>query len=488
MSRKKPLNPLLERIVEHDKNLSVPPRAEMIREKSGGGVAGGKAVNLFPKSDFRHWEQKVFRNSYSEAGERRTAKTFSVRIGFRGQRHNLPLGLANQREAAKRARDAYISLISNGWEETLKVFKPTVETEAEAVVTVGVYIASASQVTTTRAISFHGYCRSLRRIVAGVKQIKGTRKKFAPKRGAAEWQATLDATPLSEITADAVKAWKLAYVKEAGTDPAAIRRAKNTFNSTLRQAKGLFSRKVLADIPASLVPSPLPLAGVDPWEKGSTRYLSKMDAEAIITSAAVELGSVPTKAEPWKILLLGLCCGLRKKEIDTLTWRQVDLRAGVIHIVETEFLQPKAQDSIGEIDLDPQVVAILQGFKARASGDFVIESKTDFRAASAIMHYRCDHHFETLNRWLRGKGITARKPLHELRKEAGSLVAREKGLFAAQSFLRHASPQTTAAYYLAKKERLSTGLGRLLTEASTKVVSLPAPAAIERKTTNKSAG
>jgi hypothetical protein len=67
--------------------------------------------------------------------------------------------------------------------------------------------------------------------------------------------------------------------------------------------------------------------------------------------------------------------------------------------------------------------------------------------------------------WLRSKGITAQKSLHELRKEAGFLLAKESGLFAARLFLRHSSPQTTALHYLDKKQRLSTGLGSLLSAA-----------------------
>jgi hypothetical protein len=45
---------------------------------------------------------------------------------------------------------------------------------------------------------------------------------------------------------------------------------------------------------------------------------------------------------------------------------------------------------------------------------------------------------------------------------AGSLLAREIDLFAAELFLRHSSPQTTALHFLGKKGRLSTGRGALL--------------------------
>ncbi len=381
-------------------------------------------------------------------------------------------------------------LLAQGWEATLAHYKPDYSPPqpVATLATVGTYIAVPAQVASVRERTFHGYCVSLRRIVAGVKKLEGDRRKYGPKRGgAARWRKAIEATPLAELTAEAVQVWKLAYVAQAGNDPAAQRRAKNTFNSTMRQARSLFGRRILSFIGSKFaMPDPLPLAGVAQWERGSTRYMSKLDPQVVITAAAAELGGNPEMAEPWKIFLLALCCGLRKKEIDSLTWRQVDFRTGVIQIIETAYFQPKAQEAVGEVDMDPEIAAVLQGFKARASGEFVIESTLAPLGPSKQARYRAAPHFETLNAWLREKGITVLKPLHELRKEAGSLVAMHKGLFAAQSFLRHASPLTTAAFYLAKKERLSTGLGSLISAgtppANVTPMKAPAPPVKARRT------
>jgi integrase len=76
--------------------------------------------------------------------------------------------------------------------------------------------------------------------------------------------------------------------------------------------------------------------------------------------------------------------------------------------------------------------------------------------------YRCSQHFGSLYKWLRTRGVTARKPLHELRKELGALLASNQGIFAAQAVLRHAQITTTAAYYVDKKRRITAGLGTLL--------------------------
>ena len=76
--------------------------------------------------------------------------------------------------------------------------------------------------------------------------------------------------------------------------------------------------------------------------------------------------------------------------------------------------------------------------------------------------YRCDPVFDRLSQWLRSKGVKANKPLHELRKEIGALIATEHGIYAASRFLRHSDITTTARHYADHKARISVGLGKLL--------------------------
>jgi integrase len=58
--------------------------------------------------------------------------------------------------------------------------------------------------------------------------------------------------------------------------------------------------------------------------------------------------------------------------------------------------------------------------------------------------------------------------LHTLRKEFGSIIAAEHGIYAASRLLRHADITTTAQYYLDKKKRVTSGLGGLLTDGKRK--------------------
>src|SRR5208282_2824833 len=107
---------------------------------------------------------------------------------------------------------------------------------------------------------------------------------------------------------------------------------------------------------------------------------------------------------------------------------------------------------------------------------FVIASDRPPRTNSERPYYRCDPVLDRLNVWLRSKGIAANKPLHELRREIGALIATEHGIYAASRFLRHSDITTTARHYADRKARISVGLGKYLN---------PAPLAVVPESNNK---
>jgi integrase len=280
----------------------------------------------------------------------------------------------------------------------------------------------------------------------------------------------VDAVPLSKVTPDRIQQWRLGYLAKAGNAPDARRRATNSLNAHLRNARALFSPKALAFVKDTLVlPDPLPFAGIKPESRPSTRYISRIDARSILRDAKNELASEPSRMEQFKILCLCLMCGLRKREADALLWRQVDFSKGCITIQTTEYFQPKSEDSHAAIDLEPELLGLLRGWKASSKGEFVIQSPNPPRYHTHRTNYRCQREFAALGGWLKGKGITAQKPLHELRKELGAVLASEIGIFAAQQMLRHADIRTTSNHYADKKQRITAGLGSLLSEASSTV-------------------
>ena len=434
-----------------------------------------KLHGSFPKGDVRHWLSRVKREDSADYG---------IQISYRGERRRFPLKTSNKEAAARKALGIYQGLVANGWETVLAEHKPETLKPVHPA-SVGELIAEVQATAGFRPVTLNAYSQCLRQIVAEIADIgdqpkldeQGKPKKdrrgrivYMSRRdhlagGRDAWLAKVDAQCLDVLTVDAVRRWMIAYSARAGDAPDARRRAENTASSLIRNARSLFSEKALHFVKSKLtLPEPLPFAGVKLPKKGNSRYQSKIDAAELIAAANVEL-----EGAPFQVFALGLMCGFRKKEIDLLEWDQVDFTASQIRLDRTAYFEPKNEDSIGTVDVEPELLALLRGWKAKATGPFVIESKSPPKANGKT--YRCETSFKALYAWLRGKGITAQKPLHELRKEVGAVLASTQGIFVAQSVLRHAQISTTAAYYADKKRTITAGLGALLTAPAPNVTA-----------------
>lgn len=433
------------------------------------GKNARKMQGGYSKGDVRHWEKRVRKDP---------SKHFYVQIAHQGRRHRFTWKETNAEAVAPLALALYRKIVVNGWEAALAAHKPETVKRLHTA-SIGELLAEVKATAGFKLGTFTTYQQCIRQIAAeianigdqpalgeGGKPVKDEKGKpllksrFDYRAGGRDaWKAAVDALSLDVLTAEAVQRWMLAYVEKAGPAPHARRRAENSASSLIRNARALFSETALKFAKDKLVlPSPLPFSGAKLPKRGSTRYQSKIDATVLISDAQEEL-----KGAPFQIFLLALLCGLRKREIDLLMWSQVDFTAAQIRIERTEWFEPKSEDSIGTVDLDPELLGLLRYWKAHAVGPFVIESKRKPHHDVSRLNYRCQPAFEDLYTWLRTKGITANKPLHELRKELGALLASSQGIFAAQSVLRHAQISTTAAYYTDKKRRITSGLGSLLT-------------------------
>src|ERR1700716_3583577 len=87
--------------------------------------SGEEKRNLlhFSKSDIRYWQQSVFRKGYTVDGQRRETKEFYARVRHSGERDFFPLATPNRAAAAAKARNIYLFLLANGWEQTLIKYK-----------------------------------------------------------------------------------------------------------------------------------------------------------------------------------------------------------------------------------------------------------------------------------------------------------------------------------------------------------------------------
>ena len=420
-------------------------------------------MSEFGKTDMRYWKERIYRRK-RDGGE---DSHWTAQIQHLGRREQFPLGSANKQTAAVKARDIYLCLHANGWDKTLALHKPKVEEPKPDESTVGDLIREVAATTNYRVTTFSVYCAALRRIAADIGKTKGSSSRFGPKgKGNEEWRKKVDALPLGMLTVDAIQKWKLDYINESKDSPAKHSRAINTVNAHISNARSLFTPKALDLARKRLaLPEPLPFAGVKLESRlATTRYSSRIDPSALIVAAKTDLGDVPERREQFKIFCLALLCGLRKREIDTLLWKSVDFKKAVIRIEQTEYFQPKSKESAAEVDLSPELLEIFKEFKTTAKGEFVIQSPHPPRYHISRANYRAEADFEILYKWLAGKGVSASKKLHELRKECGSVIANSQGIFAASRALRHSDIRVTSQYYSDKKVRITTGLDSLLAQ------------------------
>jgi integrase len=400
------------------------------------------------RSDARYWlePRRLFKN--------RGSAEYSCRFSVRGHKTHFTLGTANKKTAAAKAAEIYTFVQSHGWEAAMDRYKPKPK-KKDKVTTVGQFIETASQISTARTQSLNAYAKSFRKIVSDIKDIPGAGKFIGCGDSPREWRDKVDAVELAAITPAEVTAWKNKRLREAEGDPLAKRRTVVTVNSLIRNAKALFGKKILPFVGQTLtLPSPLPFDGVS-MEKGlSMRYVSKIDPYAILAKAKEDMAE--SNPEGFKVMILALVCGMRRSEIDNLLWRAFDFPGSAIRVESSEFHELKSEDSAGVIDLDADTLALFRGYRAKhPTSTFVIESPHPHRKASSARYYRCNAVFKTVLEWLRAQGVETSKPLHTLRKEIGSVIASEHGIFEASRYLRHSDIRITSAIYADKKKTIT---------------------------------
>jgi integrase len=334
------------------------------------------------------------------------------------------------------------------------------------VVTVGDLLSALRQAETGNLQTFEDYCQKFRLIAAAVAGVVGDERRFDSRKGRLAWVGKVEAVSLAAISPEKVRAWKKTFLARAGSNRAKERSARITVNSILRRAGSLFSLRRLRAAGLK-ISSPFEDVGFEPCHP--TRYRSGFDIAKLTAAAQSELGP-----EEFKAYLLGAMAGLRRDEIDKLEWSWFRWEEGVLRLELTEHFVGKTTESVADIDLDPEVVAIFRGFHAQAGDGFVIESKVRPRRNTTYRHYRAQLVFDHLCAWLRRNGVSSRNPLHALRKEFGSQIADKLGIFAASAALRHSDIKVTAAHYLERKRRISAGLGALLKHAQNVTALTPA--------------
>ncbi|MGB2560895.1 MAG: tyrosine-type recombinase/integrase [Akkermansiaceae bacterium] len=407
---------------------------------------------------------RLSKNSRTVNGVQIEDKLYSVQIQHAGKRTWFQLHTANKRDAGRKARDIFLSLKSIGMEATLEKYKPS---KAEKITspTIGDIINAYLRV--SKVQSAQTYINALRLIVAGAMEIEKDHTRYDHANGGnAAWRATVDAVKLADITQTAIDQWIKRFVdKKTADDYTKQRSAMVSVNSFLTNACSIFGKKVIGSMREQLeLPEEIVFKQITKFTRQQIKpkpYKSVFDVEELIGQARKKLIGIE-QDQQWLIFLLSVSSGLRRDEIDKLIWSQIDFRKHRISLEETKYWKPKG--TIGDVNLDPQLSHLIKAYKKKSDSEFVIQSDVAPRFQTKSRHYRAEKHFEALISWLRANGLAeAKKPIHTLRKEAGSRINKLYGLAAAQKFLRHADVSTTASYYVSTDDKLTTGFGGLLT-------------------------
>ena len=427
------------------------------------GEPKARKRSKLPRTHQDYWLGKLRKRSYLAPDGKTEIEIplWQVRLFHVGKEAWFNLGTANQAAAAVKARDIYVFLKANGWDAALAKFKPESDIAPRLNLTVGGFLNAVKATGYLRLRTFLNYQNCLRTIVSEIFGVRTDESKYDYRQGGNQkWVERIDGTRLERVTPARVTEWQQRRVKKAGNSPMAIASAKRTANSYVRCARSLFGKDILKRVRGVQLPPKLPFDGLELFESGNMKYVSKIDVHALIAAARNELK--PQEPEIYKAFLLGLFAGMRRGEIDLAEWGMVDWQHGVLKLEETDWLHLKTHDSAGEITIDAEVIAELRQLLPTSKSTFIITSDRPPRNDSARPYYRCEPIFDRLNEWLRSKGVKANKPLHEMRKEIGALIATEHGIYAASRFLRHSDITTTARHYAEHKARISVGLGKLL--------------------------
>lgn len=288
-----------------------------------------------------------------------------------------------------------------------------------------------------------------------------------------QWLDAVHSVPLVAITPDKVRDWKKLFIDEAGKNEIKRRSRTVSCNSMIRRARSLFSRRNVVDKLKIELPAPLPFDGVSVERRVDTEFYGcGVDPRTLLRLAAAELGT--EEPEQFKAFLLALVLGLRRREADLLEWSSFDFTNGTLRIQPNRWYKLKTNESAAVLPVEPEILALFRGWRAKTTSEFVIESDRPPKSVS-YQWYRCQETFDGLLSWLRSKGMHGQKPFHQLCKLFGSAVAEAHGIHVASASLRHADLSTTTHFYSDRTVKLTAGFGAVLSEQVPPPLPNPTP-------------
>lgn len=407
--------------------------------------ADGKSTRSVTKNGrgvliYRQWKNK--------GGTRIFSPDWTRRIVHAGRQYFFNLG-PNLREAAKYADqiDAFLGVPGHTMAMALERFAPEKRDRPQHSETnlgdVADAFRKARPALDISEKTAEGYLDRLFWIVRYVRAYRDGKKVV---RMSGQWAADLSserAIPVSFLTREVGSDFKAAVVLEAAGDSALEQVKKRSANSTLRNAKAVFSEAAREHLAGLDLPPTLDgFLATKPFRKVAKRYhFPPVDVVRRIFADAPLLKAGDKNA--YVAFLLALWAGLRKGEIAAARrWWMLDaagskLRHRIIVQAEGDFLPKGRQTGYTEI-CDWAKREIMDSCR---SITYLIEGNETERN---------DAVFRRLATWLQARGLSGSDrihPVHELRKMFGSWAASRFDLFTAKTWCRHSSIRVTEDYY-----------------------------------------
>lgn len=417
--------------------------------KSGQEVAKiENARGATSRGSLARLKEKIRKSTGTYYGRTSHVPCFVIRIkhGRHRKHFHLKGGLE---ESAAMAKEILDRLRLDGWAKVVERYRPN-DGKKVSDLTVGEYLEVLAQHCELTPETLEDYSRCLRRIVGEVMNLKHTgSEKYTGGRGHSRWRNTVDKLPLDQVTPSAIVRWRTKYVRDRVAAGKKQECVEHTANSMIRNARSLFSKRLLQQlklaVPALSLPSPLPFDGVLLLKEHESDffYHSTIDASELIRKAFVEL-----HGEDLVIFVLAIGGGLRRKEIDNLEWSRVNMANRTITVMKPRNGRLKTGSSCGVVLLEKRFMDVLEQHARRGRNGYVLCPDRPAQPRTKIRSYRCKKELNRVLGWLRQNGVTETdKPLHAMRKEFGSNICKHKGIYAASASLRHSTIALTAKYY-----------------------------------------
>lgn len=412
---------------------------------------------------------RIYRHQFIHKGQRCFSDSYTYRVKRSGTKHYFNLGPSIE-DARKRADliAAFLKFPGNSVEDLFlhdefKFLKKSRSIrkldeianpppEEQKVPTIGefceAYQKAANHLSRKTIADNESSLRRIAAFVLGLAPLNLTKKGVLKGNVLSHWKSKVNSLPIDKITQDRLEDFKSWMVQRAGQDHLMKARLQTSANTYLRCASSMFSSRWSGAYRQFLMPATNPFASVRSFKESSHLYVSKIDPAALLAAARSELPARNQAA--YVAFLLSLVCGMRRSEIDYLSWAQIDFEKRHIWIQTTPYFTPKACNSESRIDAPPIIFQALMELRAEGNPPpFVIPGSQNH-----AIRPRSRNVFRILIDWLRSQGVTDIKAMHTLRKEAGSLIYHQSGsVDVAAEFLRN-DPRVAREHYIGRKGRL----------------------------------